>query len=93
MIVSARVFITGDVIGVGFRYWTIRKAKSLALFGWVKNIYEPIKGVEAVFQGDKKNVEEMIDLCKKGPLVSLVENVEIKWQKGIEEFNGFKILK
>lgn len=85
------VFITGDVIGVGFRSWVVRNAQKLGLVGWVKNVFEPIKGVEAVFEGKKENIEKMIALCKKGPEVSWVENIEVSWEQSSGEFDGFTI--
>ena len=51
MLTRVHVAIYGDVIGVGFRAWTVRNAKELGLTGWVRNIE---KGVEAVFEGEKK---------------------------------------
>lgn len=85
------VFITGDVIGVGFRAWILRQAQDFQLTGWVKNVFEPIKGVEAVFEGKKENVEKMIELCKKGPEVSWVENVEVTSEQSTGSFDGFTI--
>lgn len=87
------VFITGDVIGVGFRYWAAIQAKKLGLTGWVKNVYQPQKQVEAVFEGDKDKVQEVVELCKKGPEVSWVENAKITWEEPRGEFDGFKVIK
>lgn len=91
--VKVHVFITGDVLGVGFRSWSVWSAKKLGLFGWVKNVYQPLEGVEAVFEGEKEKVEKMIELCKKGPIVSWVENVKIDWEKAKGEFDSFTIIK
>jgi len=89
--VCAHIFITGDVLGVGFRSWTVWKAKNLGLFGWVKNVYQPREGVEAVFEGEKEKVEKMVELCKKGPIVSWVKNVKVEWEKATGEFKEFTI--
>lgn len=85
----AHVFIYGDVIGVGFRFWTERNAESLGLTGWVRNATR--RRVEAVFEGEKEKVEEMVEKCHKGPGVSWVEKVEVKWEKFIGEYSGFEI--
>lgn len=87
------LFITGDVIGVGFRSFIVRNAGKLSLTGWVKNVFTPEEGVEAVLEGEKKNIEEMIKICKKGPEVSWVENVKVDWQEATEEFVNFSIIK
>ncbi len=83
------VFIYGDVIGVGFRAWTLRQAQSKPLTGWVKNLGHNL--VEAVFEGEKGKIEEMIKLCHKGPEVSWVEKVEVRWEKATGEFVGFEV--
>lgn len=85
----ARVFIYGDVIGVGYRAWTVRNASELGLKGYVRN-YD-FKTVEAVFEGKKADISEMVKRCKKGPEVSWVEKVETEWGKATGEFTEFKI--
>ncbi|MBI3443583.1 acylphosphatase [Candidatus Woesebacteria bacterium] len=88
--VCAHVFISGDVIGVGFRAWIVANSNELNLTGWVRNVYPR---VEAVFEGEKDKVEEMIERCRQGPEVGFVENVEVNWQDYKAEFNGFTILR
>ena len=85
----AHVFIYGDVIGVGFRSWTVQNAKELGLAGWVRNA--ALKTVEAVFEGPKQKIEKMIEKCRKGPEVSYVEKVEVKWEEVANEFAGFEV--
>ncbi|MBI4990783.1 acylphosphatase [Candidatus Gottesmanbacteria bacterium] len=96
------VLIHGDVINVGFRGWTMRNAKELGLTGWVKNVYPEVrqladrradyKTVEAVFEGEKEKVEEMIELCHQGPEVAWVDKVDVKWEEATLEFDGFNII-
>ncbi len=81
--------IYGDVIGVGFRAWTVRNAKELGLTGWVRNADN--KTVEAVFEADMEKVKEMIERCKKGPEVAWVEKLEVKWEVATGEFVIFQI--
>lgn len=85
--VSARVFIVGRVHGVGFRYYTKQEAEALMLKGWVRNVLNSEFGdqnsglatVEAVFEGGKGDVEEMIEWCKSGSPTAQVSRVEVKW--------------
>ena len=86
---KAHVLIYGDVTGVGFRAWTYRKALELGLSGWVKNADRGI--VEAVFEGKKEAVEEMIKQCRKGPEVAWVEKIDVKWHAATGEFSVFNI--
>lgn len=92
------VFIYGDVIGVGFRSWTVRNAKELNLSGWVKNVY-PEQGrragddlVEAVFEGEKEKVEKMVKRCQQGPEVAWVAKVDVKWEEPTGELEGFEVV-
>lgn len=83
------LFIFGDVIGVGFRYWTVKEAKRLGLTGWVRNATH--NTVEAVFEGEEENLKKMAVLCHKGPEVAWVEKVEERWEEAKGEFLGFEV--
>ena len=86
----ARIFISGFVQGIGFRQFIKINADKIGLEGWVRNL--PNGKVEAVFNGPKEKIEEMIALCRKGPFLAEVENVEIVWEEKIEEFKEFEII-
>jgi acylphosphatase len=88
---TAHVFVFGFVQGVGFRQLVKRKARSLALTGWIKNL--PDGRVEAAFSGPKESIEEVILFCKKGPFLSEVKHVEVDWVETPEISSGFQILR
>jgi acylphosphatase len=46
--------------------------------------------VEAVFEGDKENVEEMVKFCRRGPHGAHVDDVEVKWETYRGEFSDFE---
>lgn len=85
----AHVFITGEVQRVFYRVWVRTQAERLGLTGWVKNLTDG--RVEAVFEGPKNKVEEIIIKCKIGPSVAGVKQVKIKWGKATGEHGGFEI--
>lgn len=85
----ARIFISGFVQGVGFREFIRRNAFTNGLSGWVKNL--PDGRVEAVFSGSREKIEEMIRLCRKGPFLAEVENVEVIWEEQEDKFERFEI--
>ena len=99
MLKQARLYIKGDVIGVGFRAWTKIQAKLTAVSGWVRNVYDKPEvfgasgGVEAVIQGEEEKVKKMIDLLHQGPPVSRVDEVEVFYEEVKEIFSGFEIIK
>jgi acylphosphatase len=85
----AHVIISGRVQGVCFRMETQRAAKRTGVSGWVKNRFDGT--VEAVFEGDRKHVDQIIEWCRKGPPLSVVSNLEIDWESFTGEFKGFDI--
>ncbi len=100
MIRQARVYIKGDVIGVGFRAWTKIIAKHTGnISGWVKNVYDRPDifgvggGVEAVFQGEESKINKMIEAVKKGPPIANVEDISVLWEEPVEIFDEFKVVK
>ena len=96
---QAHVYIKGDVIGVGFRAWAKIQAKSIGVFGWIRNVFErpdrfgPGGGVEAVIQGEEEKVMDMLEKLKEGPPVSRVDDVEIYEQDAKENLQAFEIRK
>ena len=77
----AHVFISGFVQGVGFRQFIKNSARKIGLAGWVRNLDDG--RVEAVFSGSKESIEETISICKKGPFLSEVKEVEVMWEKNL----------
>ncbi|RLG68208.1 acylphosphatase [archaeon] len=87
--VRAHVYISGRVQGVFFRYTTKKIADRLGVTGWVRNLSDG--RVEAVFEGDRENVERIVEFCHRGPPSALVRKVEVFWEEYRGEFEGFRI--
>ncbi len=85
---QVHVFISGFVQGVGFRQFLKHSARKLGITGWVQNL--PDGRVEAIFQGSKESIEQMILRCKKGPMLSKVEEVLVEWAETGEKFETFE---
>lgn len=85
----AHVWISGDVQGVFFRSSIRSQALLKQTKGWVKNLFDG--RVEAVFEGNKENIEELLSFCREGPPGSRVNDVEVKWEKPTSSFSGFDI--
>jgi acylphosphatase len=47
--------------------------------------------VEAVFEGERKRVEEMIAWCRKGPPGAQVQSVDTQWEEYVGEFDQFSV--
>ena len=69
-----RLIIKGKVQDVGFRYWFSNLAISLGLSGYVQNQNNRDE-VEAIIQGDMKNILNIAEKSKTGPELALVEGV------------------
>jgi acylphosphatase len=85
----AHVYISGRVQGVFFRAYTKEEAVRLGVKGWVRNL--PDGRVEAVFEGEKEKVDEIIKWCHKGPSYARVDRVDVKWEEYKGEFDSFEI--
>lgn len=85
----AHVYASGRVQGVFFRSDTRDEAVRHNVTGWVRNL--PDGRVEAVFEGEKKNVDKLIEFCRKGSPGASVTNVEVSWKPYTGEFESFKI--
>ncbi|GFY93319.1 hypothetical protein Acr_08g0017150 [Actinidia rufa] len=71
---TVRVVVKGRVQGVFYRNWTIENAKGLGLKGWVRNRRDG--SVEALFSGSPDKVQEMEQLCRRGPPDAMVTALE-----------------
>ena len=87
--VRVHIFVSGRVQGVFFRQNTQKKAKQLKLTGWVRNL--PDSRVEAIFEGEKDKIEEMIVWIKRGPIFARVDNTDVIWEEFKGEFDSFEI--
>jgi acylphosphatase len=74
----ALVRIHGRVQGVGFRYATLARARSLGLAGWVRNVNDG--SVEAVFEGDDERVASMVEWCERGPGGARVDRCDVVFE-------------
>jgi acylphosphatase len=87
MRVRAHVFVSGLVQGVNFRWYTVEQARQRGMGGWVRNLGDG--RVEAVFEGDRADVESMIEWIRTGPRHARVSDVEVDWEEpeGLVEFD------
>lgn len=84
--IRVHVFVSGRVQGVGYRMSTYDVATDLGINGWVRNL--PDERVEAVFEGDRHTVEQMIQWCHHGNRPAVVKGVALEYEppQGIQGF-------
>lgn len=71
---DVRYLISGQVQGVGFRWFVARHARSLGLGGYARNL--PDGRVEVVVSGPEAALPALERLLRAGPASAQVEQVE-----------------
>ena len=84
------VFVSGMVQGVFFRQGTKERAQKFGVTGWVRNLEDG--RVEAVFEGEKNAVDNLVRYCHHGTSSTRVDKVEINYEKFTGEFKNFATL-
>ncbi len=71
--IAKHIIVKGKVQGVFFRKYTRQRAVELNIYGWVKNTENG--DVEIFAQGNKDEIEQLINWCRQGSPKANVENV------------------
>jgi len=87
--VAVLIRVRGQVQGVGFRYYTMVKARNYDLTGYVKNLSDG--AVEAYAEGDKEKLEKLVRDLTRGPIGSEVEDVDTTWREAKDHHEEFNI--
>lgn len=85
---SATVY--GRVQGVYFRYFVRNVARELTLKGYVRNLAGG-DAVEVQAEGEKPQLDRLLEQLKLGPPGAWVKRVEIDWSDYSEQFENFNI--
>jgi len=89
MRVRVRVIFSGRVQGVFFRSNAQRFSIEHGIDGWVRNLDDGC--VEALFEGEEENVNEVIDLCRHSQPYAHIDSVELSREEPRGDLRGFKI--
>jgi len=74
MRIICHVIVRGLVQGVGYRAFVEHEAHRRGLRGWVRNRRDG--SVEAVFSGPRAMVDDMIEICRRGPYSARVDALD-----------------
>lgn len=80
--------VYGRVQGVGFRFYTQKRALELKLNGFVRN--KPNGSVYIEAEGPTKDIDEFIDWCQQGPEWARVDKLEKQYSNPVGH-EGFVI--
>ena len=87
-LVHKNITVVGVVQGVGFRFHTIRIAKTLGIKGYIKNLPDGNVYIEA--EAPPENIDDFINWCYQGPPRSRVSDVIIT-ESEIVNYKGFDV--
>jgi acylphosphatase len=80
--------VSGRVQGVGYRYFTRKKALELSLAGYAENL--PDGRVEVVAEGEESDLKLFLHHLRQGPREARVEDLEVQWSEATG-LRGFQI--
>jgi len=87
---ALRIYIFGTVQGILFRNFIKDNADKLDVRGYVRN--KDDGSVEVWLEGDCKNVDNIVELCKKGPEHAIINRLDIVEEK-MQDMKEFKVIR
>jgi acylphosphatase len=82
--------IKGRVQGVCFRDSTRERAAELGVRGWVKNL--PDGDVQALAEGPRAQVDQLVAWCRRGPPAARVEQVLVQDEEPRGDLSPFAVV-
>ncbi len=86
---NLKLWVYGDVQGVGYRqecYWVARK---LYVAGFIMN--QPDGSIFIEAEGEEPALKEFLEWCGHGPITAKVAKIEKEWSEAQGKFTGFRI--
>jgi len=84
-----RVFYSGHVQGVGFRYTAKAVAAGFEVTGTVRNLVDG--RVELVAEGAKAELESFRQAVRDSGLDAFIRSEDVNWAGATDEYRGFEI--
>ena len=86
---ALQAIVYGRVQGVLFRAFVNRRANELGLAGYLRNM--PDGGVEVQAEGERRQLEKLMDYLKEGPPAARVDEVVTSWAEYTGSYPRFSI--
>ena len=87
---SVQAIVYGRVQGVFFRAFVSNRANELGLTGYVRNL-PGREAVEVQAEGERKQLERLIEYLKVGPPSARVDEVVTNWSEYSGSYSHFSI--
>lgn len=88
-IIRVHIWVKGRVQAVGFRSYVEYNALQIGVLGWVRNIDRDT--VETVAEGTRAQIDEFIEMVKKGPGASRVDETRMEYEPTTGQLEGFSV--
>jgi acylphosphatase len=86
---ALHVMVYGRVQGVNYRRFTQRQAIQLGLQGYVRNL--PDRSVEVHAEGERKQLEQLLEILQKGPPGARVDTLKTDWLECTGKYHDFSV--
>jgi acylphosphatase len=87
---AVHALVQGRVQGVFFRDSVSQRARELGLYGHVRNLPGG-EAVEVRAEGQRHQLERLVDYLHKGPPAARVKRVETEWSEYTGDYSVFTI--
>ncbi|MGQ9700981.1 MAG: acylphosphatase [bacterium] len=85
----AEIIVQGVVQGVGYRFFTIHKAKEYGITGYVQNL--PDGNVLVVAEGPKGVLNDFIEELRIGPASARVTKIDVAFSENETGYKAFSV--
>jgi acylphosphatase len=86
---TLKAIAQGRVQGVYYRVFTSRNAIRLGLTGYVLNL--PDMSVQIYAEGERKQLEKLVEQLKEGPHGARLDNLILTWSKYTGKYHDFSV--
>jgi acylphosphatase len=86
---SLHAIAQGRVQGVYYRVFASQNAAGLSLCGYVRNL--PDNSVEIHAEGERKQLEKLVEQLKAGPPGARVDNLTVTWSEFTGQYSDFSV--
>lgn len=88
-VMRVHIWVSGRVQNVGFRAHVEYHALEIGVLGWVRNIGSDT--VETVAEGTRAQIAEFIEMVKKGPRSSRIDQARVEFEPSTGHLTGFDV--
>lgn len=89
-LVRVRVFASGRVQGVAYRFFAEKYAGRMGITGWARNL--PDGRVEVLAEGSGENIEAFLERLREGPRLARVDGLAVGREASTGEFRDFQVV-